>query len=63
MSVVFGELFEKIVSRDINLAKPAVEKAIELRNSELELNGYTDLYYDYDGLVEDYNNIFGEDLF
>ena len=43
MSVVFGELFEKIVSRDINLAKPAVEKAIELRNSELELNGYTDL--------------------
>lgn len=63
MSKMFGELFENIVSRDINLAKPAVAKAIEIRNSELERNGYTDVYYDYDGLVEDYNNIFGEDLF
>jgi hypothetical protein len=62
MSDDFGSLFEAICTRDLSIAKPAVTLAVSIRDKEFIDNGYTDIYYDYDDLVEDFNNIFDENV-
>ena len=57
------EMFEAISSKDKEVATVAVNAAITLRDAELSKNGYTSLYYDYDAIIEDYNNFFDEDLY
>ena len=63
MSTEVSKLSALVFTHDIELARPAIDKVVVIRNEELKVNGYTEYYYDLDALVEDFNNIYTEDIF